>query len=73
MKPYRRMTRRGGDMSGSGTASKPKYRFCWVCSRQLQANFHRVAIVDGHEVIVHAACARQERLELKPGAHLRAK
>ena len=58
-------------MSGADTASKPRYRFCWVCSRKLQANFHRVAIVDGHEVIVHAACAKREGLEVKPDAHLK--
>ena len=58
-------------MSGAGTAAKPKYRFCWVCSRQLQANFHRVAVVDGHEVVVHADCAEREGLEVKPGAHLK--
>lgn len=57
-------------MSGAGVAAKPRYRFCWVCSRRLQANFHRVAIVDGLEVIVHAACAERERLEVKPAAHL---
>lgn len=57
-------------MSGAGTAAKPRLRFCWVCSRQLHGNFHRVAIVDGHEVIVHATCAERERLEVKPDAHL---
>ena len=61
-------------MSGAGTAAKPKYRFCWVCSRKLHANFHRVAIIQGgHEVVVHADCAERERLELKPGAHLAVK
>jgi len=57
-------------MSGAGTAAKPKYRFCWVCSRKLHANFHRVATVDGHEVVVHALCAMLEGLEVKPKAHL---
>lgn len=57
-------------MSGAGTAAKPRLRFCWVCSRKLQGNFHRVAIVDGREVIVHASCAEKERLEIKPDAHL---
>jgi ribosome-binding protein aMBF1 (putative translation factor) len=56
-------------VSGAGTAAKPKYRFCWVCSRQLHGNFHRVAIVDGNEVIVHADCARRDKLEIKPDAH----
>lgn len=46
-------------MSGAGTAAKPKYRFCWACSRKLQANFHRVCVVDGREVIVHTACAER--------------
>ena len=58
-------------MSGSGIAAKPRLRFCWVCSRKLRANFHRVAIVNGHEVIVHADCAERERLEIKPSAHLK--
>lgn len=57
-------------MSGKGAAARPKYRFCWACSRQLHGNFHRVAIVDGNEVIVHADCARRDGLEIKPGAHL---
>lgn len=57
-------------MSGAGTANTPKYRFCWVCSRQLHGNFHRVAIVDGHDVIVHADCAAKEGLQIKPAAHL---
>jgi hypothetical protein len=42
-----------------------------VCSRQLYGNFHRVAIVYGNEVIVHADCARREGLEIKPDAHLK--
>lgn len=57
-------------MSGKGIAARPPRRWCWVCSRQLQANFHRIAIVDGHEVVVHAGCAEREGLEVKPGAHL---
>lgn len=44
---------------------KPRLPFCWVCSRKLQGNFHRVAIVDGPEKIVHASCASEEGLELK--------
>jgi ribosome-binding protein aMBF1 (putative translation factor) len=55
-------------VSGAGIAKKPKYRFCWVCSRQLHGNFHRVAIADGHEVIVHADCAKRERLDVVDGA-----
>lgn len=57
-------------MSGAGTAAKPKYQFCWSCSRRLHGNFHRVAMVDGHRVIVHAECARRDRLEIVPDAHL---
>lgn len=57
-------------MSGSGTAAKPRLRFCWVCSRKLHANFHRVAVVDGHEVVVHADCAKKERLMILKGRHL---
>jgi hypothetical protein len=60
-------------VSGAGTAKRPRLRFCWVCSRQLMGNFHRVAIVDdGNEVIVHADCARREQLEIKPDAHKKA-
>lgn len=52
-------------MSGVGIAVKPRIRWCWVCSRKLQGNFHRVAIgADGHEHIVHSACALRERLEV---------
>lgn len=58
-------------MSGAGTAKTPRYRFCWACSRRLQGNFHRVAIVEGGlEVIVHADCAEKDGLAIKPGAHL---
>ena len=57
-------------MSGAGTAAKPRLRWCWVCSRKLHANFHRVAIVDGRETIVHADCAERDGLEVKPLAHL---
>ena len=57
-------------MSGAGTAAKPRVRFCWVCSGKLQANFHRVAIVAGREVVVHAICAEIESLEIVPDAHL---
>jgi len=60
-------------VSGAGTAAKPRYRFCWACSRQLRGAFHRVCLVDGHEVIVHAHCAERERLEVKAGAHLAVK
>lgn len=51
-------------------AKRPRYRFCWWCSRQLHGNAHRVAIVDGREVIVHWACAKLNGLEIKEGAHL---
>lgn len=56
-------------MSGAGIAKKPKHRFCWVCSRKLQANFHRVAKgPDGHLHTVHAECAEREGLEVIEGA-----
>lgn len=38
---------------------RPRYRFCWECSRQLQGNAHRVVVVHGIERIVHAACAAE--------------
>lgn len=38
---------------------RPRYRFCWECSRQLYGNAHRVVFVDGIERIVHAACAKE--------------
>ena len=59
----------GPTMSGADTAAKPRYRFCWVCSRQLRGNFHRVCLVNGHEVITHANCADREKLEAIPNAH----
>jgi hypothetical protein len=58
-------------VSGSGTAAKPRLPFCWVCSRKLHGNFHRVAVVNGLEVVVHAACAKSEGLAIKDGAHKR--
>jgi hypothetical protein len=37
---------------------RPRYRFCWWCSRQLMSNVHhQVVIVDGLECIVHKSCA----------------
>jgi hypothetical protein len=33
--------------------------------------FHRVAMVDGRDVVVHAGCAARERLTIKDGAHFR--
>lgn len=58
-------------MSGTGTALRPRLRFCWVCSGKLHGNFHRVAVVEGREVIVHAICAEKEKLDVKPAAHLK--
>lgn len=58
-------------MSGAGTAAKPRLPFCWVCSRKLHGNFHRVCIVDGREVTTHADCAKRENLQVKPNAHLK--
>lgn len=57
-------------MSGAGSAARPRLPFCWVCSRHLRGNFHRVAVVDGNEVVVHASCAERENLAVKDGAHL---
>jgi hypothetical protein len=52
-------------MSGAGIAKKPPIRWCWVCSRKLHANFHRVVRgPDGHDHVVHAQCAEEERLEI---------
>lgn len=61
-------------MSGAGTAAKPPRRFCWACSRQLQGNFHRIVKTpDGHEVAVHADCAKRDGLDVVPGKHLATK
>lgn len=35
---------------------KPKYPFCWWCSRKLWGNVHRLVVVDGYEATVHVAC-----------------
>lgn len=59
-----------GGVSGAGTAARPKYRFCWACSRKLHGNFHRVVIVDGLEAVAHVACAKRDGLVIKQGAHL---
>jgi len=60
-----------GGADGARTKTKrPRLMFCWVCSRRLHGRSHRVAVVDGREVIVHADCARTESLTIKPGAHL---
>ena len=37
---------------------KPKYRFCWECSRKLWGNRHAVRVIDGHERILHKCCAK---------------
>lgn len=62
-------------MSGAGTAAKPKYRFCWACSRQLHGNTHRVVVINPDtpqefETVVHAHCAVKDDLMIKPEAHL---
>ena len=46
--------------------TRPRHRFCWLCSRQLQSNTKHVIVVgyDGHEHPVHATCAREEGLEI---------
>jgi hypothetical protein len=41
---------------------KPKYRFCWVCSKQLWGNRFTTAMANGHEVHVHGTCSRDESL-----------
>lgn len=38
--------------------TKPRYRFCWACSRQLYGNKYRTRIVDNREVVLHGACAK---------------
>lgn len=40
---------------------RPRYRFCWECSRQLQGNYHREVKVNGQPRIVHAACAEKAK------------
>jgi len=37
---------------------KPRYRFCWECSRKLVGNIHaEVQTPQGQSVIVHKDCA----------------
>ena len=61
------------DVSGAGTAVKPRLPFCWWCSRKFHGNFHRVIILDGQRREVHADCARKlvkgGRAELVTGAN----
>ena len=57
-------------MSGAGTAKRTKFRWCWVCTRQFQGNFHRIIVdQDGYEHAVHVSCVGD--FEVKPGAHLK--
>lgn len=42
-------------------STKPRYRFCWSCSRKFQGNHHRTVRLTDREadpVHVHAHCAR---------------
>lgn len=45
--------------------TRPKYRFCWWCSRQLRGSSHRIMRGPGGEtgVIVHCDCAHEMRAE----------
>jgi hypothetical protein len=52
--------------------SRPRYRFCWSCSRQLHGNHHRVVQVEGGTAIVHAECARRDGLTVVDGEPKRA-
>ena len=41
------------------TDSKPKTRFCWLCSRQLHGRQHsEIDGPDGHKHAVHKSCAK---------------
>lgn len=40
--------------------SRPRLPFCWICSRKFHGKSHRLMMVDGQEVPVHARCARDE-------------
>lgn len=41
---------------------KPRYRFCWECSRQLVGNAHaEVVTPQGQTVIVHKVCAEDAK------------
>lgn len=39
--------------------NKPRYRFCWACSRKLYGNSHALRFIDGYERILHGACAEE--------------
>ncbi len=45
--------------------TRPRYRFCWWCSRQLRGSSHRIMRGTGGEagVIVHCDCAGEMRAE----------
>lgn len=60
-------------MSGAGTNARPPRSYCWICSRKFHGNFHRIALVEGGEVAVHALCAEREKLTIKADAHLKEK
>jgi len=40
-------------------SAKPKYRFCWVCSRKLHGAYFREVVIDGQKRVVHKACSGQ--------------
>jgi hypothetical protein len=44
----------------------PKYPYCWHCSGKLWGNRYRTAVIDGHERVLHAACA--DELKRNPEA-----
>lgn len=37
---------------------KPRLPFCWWCSRKLYGTISATLVIDGHERILHKACAR---------------
>lgn len=51
----------GASRKGKAVSTKPRYRFCWSCLRQLWGRRHRTVRLTDREaelVHVHADCAR---------------
>ena len=42
--------------NSNSTQTKPRYRFCWLCSKKLRGNFHVEYKIDGHSRILHKVC-----------------
>ena len=42
----------------SAKVAKPRYRFCWVCSRQIRGNYFSEVPIDGFNRVVHKHCAK---------------